>query len=279
MTNRLGGKSALITGASSGIGRAIARRFAAEGARLVLADITRQAREGGLPTAHLLRAEGHDVEFIQMDVASEQDAARAVDTAVRRFGRLDVLVNDAAIGIGKTLTDTSLEEWNRVLSVNLTGVFLMSRAAVVQMLKQDILQPDPWPDRQHLVPARHDRLSGGYRLWNLEVRGGLHDAPDRRGLCEGSHHLQRGGAGQDRHWKSRQGGRAALDGLLAGANADAPVRHAGRCRQRGAVPGFRRGDVHHRREYPGRRRLDGGMTWRKCCRPLQMDGHYATFTS
>jgi NAD(P)-dependent dehydrogenase (short-subunit alcohol dehydrogenase family) len=138
MTNRLAGKSALITGASSGIGRAIARRFAAEGARLVLADITHQVREGGLPTAHLLRAEGHDVEFVQMDVASEQDAARAVDTAVRRFGRLDVLVNDAAIGIGKTLTDTSLEEWNRVLSVNLTGVFLMSRAAVVQMLEQDI---------------------------------------------------------------------------------------------------------------------------------------------
>jgi NAD(P)-dependent dehydrogenase (short-subunit alcohol dehydrogenase family) len=138
MTDRLAGKSALITGASSGIGRAIARRFAAEGARLVLADITDEVREGGLPTAELLRAESHDVEFIRMDVSSEADAARAVELAVRRFGRLDVLVNDAAVGVGKKLTETSLEEWNRTLAVNLTGVFLMSRAAVTQMLRQDI---------------------------------------------------------------------------------------------------------------------------------------------
>jgi NAD(P)-dependent dehydrogenase (short-subunit alcohol dehydrogenase family) len=138
MTQRLAGKAILITGATSGIGRAIARRFAAEGARLVLADITTQVREGGVPTAELLRAEGHDVEFIQTDVASEADAAHAVDFTVRRLGRIDVLVNDAAIGTGKKLTDTSLDEWNRALAVNLTGVFLMSRAAVRQMLTQDI---------------------------------------------------------------------------------------------------------------------------------------------
>ena len=138
MTQRLAGKSVLITGASSGIGRAIAHRFATEGARLVLADITEGVREGGIPTAELLRAAGHEVEFIRVDVASEADAARAVDTAVRRFGRLDVLVNDAAIGVGKKLTDTSLEEWERTFAVNLTGVFLMSRAAVRQMLTQDV---------------------------------------------------------------------------------------------------------------------------------------------
>ena len=138
MSQRLAGKSILITGASSGIGRAIARRFAAEGARLVLADLTEDVREGGVPTAELLRGEGHEVEFIQMDVASEDDTARAVTRAVERFGRLDVLVNDAAIGTGKRLTDTSLTEWERTLAVNLTGVFLMSRAAVRQMLTQDI---------------------------------------------------------------------------------------------------------------------------------------------
>jgi NAD(P)-dependent dehydrogenase (short-subunit alcohol dehydrogenase family) len=138
MSDRLKDKSILITGASSGIGRAIARRFAAEGAKLVLADLTEQVREGGEPTADLLRAEGHQVEFIEMDVSSETDAARAVDLAVNRFGRLDVLVNDAAIGTGKRLTDTSLAEWNRALAVNLTGVFLMARAAVRQMLTQDI---------------------------------------------------------------------------------------------------------------------------------------------
>jgi NAD(P)-dependent dehydrogenase (short-subunit alcohol dehydrogenase family) len=139
MSDRLKGKTVLITGASSGIGRAIARRFAAEGANLVLTDLTEQVREGGEPTAALLSAEGYQVEFIAMDVSSETDAQRAVDLSVSRFGRLDVLVNDAAIGTGKRLTDTSLAEWSRTLAVNLTGVFLMSRAAVRQMLTQDIV--------------------------------------------------------------------------------------------------------------------------------------------
>jgi len=138
MSKRLAGKSVLITGASSGIGRAIARRFAAEDARLMLADLTMDVREGGAPTLELLRADGYEVDFIQIDVASEDDTVRAVQQTVARYGRLDVLVNDAAIGTGKRLTDTSLAEWDRTLAVNLTGVFLMSRAAVNQMLTQDI---------------------------------------------------------------------------------------------------------------------------------------------
>ncbi len=138
MSKRLAGKSVLITGASSGIGRAIARRFAAEDARLMLADVTMDVREGGAPTLDLLRADGYEVDFIQIDVASEDDTVRAVQQTVARYGRLDVLVNDAAIGTGKRLTDTSLAEWDRTLAVNLTGVFLMSRAAVNQMLTQDI---------------------------------------------------------------------------------------------------------------------------------------------
>jgi NAD(P)-dependent dehydrogenase (short-subunit alcohol dehydrogenase family) len=138
MSKRLAGKSVLITGASSGIGRAIARRFAAEGARLMLADLTMDVREGGAPTLDLLRADGYEVDFIQIDVASEDDTVRAVQQTVARYGRLDVLVNDAAVGTGKRLTDTSLAEWDRTLAVNLTGVFLMSRAAVNQMLTQDI---------------------------------------------------------------------------------------------------------------------------------------------
>ena len=138
MSKRLAGKSVLITGASSGIGRAIARRFAVEGAKLMLADLTMDVREGGTPTLELLRADGYEVDFIQIDVASEDDTVRVVQQTVARYGRLDVLVNDAAIGTGKRLTDTSLAEWDRTLAVNLTGVFLMSRAAVNQMLTQDI---------------------------------------------------------------------------------------------------------------------------------------------
>lgn len=135
---RLSGKVTIITGASSGIGRAIALRFASEGARLVLVDRTEEVREGGEPIETVLHREGHDIAFLKADVATEEDVERVVDEATRRFGRLDVLVNNAAIGVGKPLVETSLAEWNRVLAVNLTGPFLMARAAVRQMMTQEI---------------------------------------------------------------------------------------------------------------------------------------------
>jgi NAD(P)-dependent dehydrogenase (short-subunit alcohol dehydrogenase family) len=134
---RLTDKSILITGASSGIGRAIALRFAAEGAKLMLVDLSTSVREGGTPTIDLLRELGCVADHVDMDVSSEADVQKAVDLLVARDGRIDVLVNDAATSVGKPLTETSLDEWNRVLGVNLTGVFLMSRAAVRAMLEQD----------------------------------------------------------------------------------------------------------------------------------------------
>ncbi|WFU74761.1 SDR family oxidoreductase [Bradyrhizobium sp. CB2312] len=138
MTGRLFGKSIVITGASSGIGRAIACRFAAEGARLVLADVTTDVREGGVPTIDRLRADGYEVEFIRTDVSCETDAEQAIAFAVEKFGRLDGLINNAAIGIGKPLLEISLAEWSRAFAVNLTGVFLMSKAAVATMLRQEV---------------------------------------------------------------------------------------------------------------------------------------------
>ena len=135
---RLAGKIAMVTGAASGIGRAIARAFAREGATIVIVDIAKSPREGGEPTHEILAREGHRVRFIEADIALEATADSAVKTTVAEFGRLDVLVNDAAISAGKTLTQTSLEEWNRVMAVNVTGVFLMCRAAIAQMLTQEL---------------------------------------------------------------------------------------------------------------------------------------------
>jgi len=130
---RLQGKTALITGASSGIGRAIARKFADEGATLLLMDVTEEVVEGGEPTHEIL-----GVPFFQGDVSSEEAVEEAVRRAAEPTGRLDIVVNNAVVRVGKKLTDTSLDEWNRVMEVNLTGVFLMCRAAVRRMLGQEI---------------------------------------------------------------------------------------------------------------------------------------------
>ena len=128
---RLAGKVALVTGGASGIGRAIAARFLREGAVVVIADITTAVREGGTPTHEWL-----GIQHIPTDVSVEADCEAAVAEVVARHGRLDVLVNDAAITLGKPLLECSREEWDRVLAVNLTGCFLMSRAAVRQMVGQ-----------------------------------------------------------------------------------------------------------------------------------------------
>ena len=130
---RLVGKTALITGASSGIGRAIAKKFHEEGAELLLMDITEQVVEGGEPTHKIL-----DVPFYQGDVSKEADVERAVRLAASSTGRLDIVVNDAVVRAGKPLTETSLAEWNHVMAVNVTGVFLVCRAAVRRMLTQEI---------------------------------------------------------------------------------------------------------------------------------------------
>jgi NAD(P)-dependent dehydrogenase (short-subunit alcohol dehydrogenase family) len=137
MSGRLQGRVALVTGGASGIGRAIALRFAREGARVVIADVTEVVREGGVPTVALAAAEGLAVTQVTADVAEEAECEAAVAAVLAAHGRLDVLVNDAAIGLGKPLLECSRAEWDRVLAVNLTGCFLMTRAAVRHMVGQD----------------------------------------------------------------------------------------------------------------------------------------------
>ena len=124
---RLGGKVALISGGARGIGAATARLFAREGARVVIGDL-REA-EGRRVEAELA-APGGQALYIPLDVTSESAWERAVAAAVGRFGRLDVLVNNAGIGGAGRLEETRLEDWNRVMDVNAKGVFLGTRAAI-----------------------------------------------------------------------------------------------------------------------------------------------------
>jgi meso-butanediol dehydrogenase / (S,S)-butanediol dehydrogenase / diacetyl reductase len=121
VTDRLSNKIALITGAASGIGRAAAERFVAEGATVILAD---RAADRLAKTLGALRAEGTEHRSIQFDVTDQAGWIRAAAEIDAAFGRLDVLVNNAGYGHFRSIEDTTLEEWHAILAVNLDSVFL-----------------------------------------------------------------------------------------------------------------------------------------------------------
>lgn len=130
-------KVAIVTGASSGIGRSIARRYAAEGACVVVADVATAPVEGGAPTVDVIADAGGTALFVPTDIADWASVDSLVTTVVDHFGRLDVLVNNAAIYTSTTLLETTPEQWARVIGVNLTGFFYCCKRGVQQMLLQD----------------------------------------------------------------------------------------------------------------------------------------------
>ncbi len=127
---RLAGKVALISGGARGMGAAEARLFAQEGARVVVADIL---EDEGRAVENDINAKGGEALFVRLDVTSESDWERAVAATVDRFGKLDVLVNNAGIGGASRVEDTTVEAWERVMAVNAKGVFLGTRAAIPAM--------------------------------------------------------------------------------------------------------------------------------------------------
>lgn len=130
-------KTAVVTGGASGIGRAIARRYADQGARVVVADTDREPRLGGKPTAEVVRAEGGDARFIETDVTDYEAVEALVAATVEEYGGLDVMVNNAGILRQTLLHETSAEEWKEVLDVNVQGVFHGMKAALSRMLDQE----------------------------------------------------------------------------------------------------------------------------------------------
>lgn len=129
----LSGKVALVTGASRGIGRAIAVELAARGARLVL---TGRGAKGLEAVALSLRAGGAEVHALVQDVTAPSAAETAVGAAIERFGRIDVLVNNAGALLSGTALDCSDADWEQTFAVNVTAVFRFSRAAVREMRQQ-----------------------------------------------------------------------------------------------------------------------------------------------
>jgi NAD(P)-dependent dehydrogenase (short-subunit alcohol dehydrogenase family) len=126
---RLAGKIAVITGGGSGLGRAMAQRFVAEGASVVVADINEEgARETIAAMGADVDADGRAV-ALRVDVTREEDCAAAVQEAVTRWGRLDIMVANAGIGFPGRIATLAKEDWERVLAVNLTGTFLCAKHA------------------------------------------------------------------------------------------------------------------------------------------------------
>jgi NAD(P)-dependent dehydrogenase (short-subunit alcohol dehydrogenase family) len=128
---KLQDKVAIITGAASGIGKATALRFGKEGARVTCADVN---AEGAGQTARQIADTGGEAASLKADVAKEPDVERMVGETVERWGRLDVLYNNAGIGFGLPVTQVPESEWDRLIDINLKGVYLGCKHAIPKMV-------------------------------------------------------------------------------------------------------------------------------------------------
>src|SRR6187200_3252476 len=130
---RLKNKVALITGGANGIGLATTERFAKEGAKIILWDVSDQGNE----IADRLKMEGHEIIFKKVSVTNQEEVQTAVAEAQTDFGRIDILINNAGITRDRTLLKMTMQEWDDVISVNLTGVFICTQAVAPVMKDQN----------------------------------------------------------------------------------------------------------------------------------------------
>jgi NAD(P)-dependent dehydrogenase (short-subunit alcohol dehydrogenase family) len=135
MPGQLDGKVALVTGGSSGIGRATALTFAREGATVVVADMQ---HDGGHQTVHMIQESGGEATFVPVDVTKAADVQAMIAKAVQTYGRLDCAYNNAGVGsrARAPLADYPEEDWHRIIAINLTGVWLCMKYEIPQMLQQ-----------------------------------------------------------------------------------------------------------------------------------------------
>jgi len=130
---RLKDKIAVITGSGSGIGRAIALAFSREGAKTIIAD---WSKESGEETVEQIKKQGGEAVFVKTDVSKSSDIDKMVKTCLDNFGRVDILVNNAGIYRTYDLHEMSEEDWDKIIDINLKGVFLGSKKVIPGMIEQ-----------------------------------------------------------------------------------------------------------------------------------------------
>ena len=130
---RLDGKVVLITGGACGIGRGHSELFAEEGAKVVIT--TRKKVVEGTALAESIKKEGGEATFIKLDVTNEDEWKKVTDEVIKKYGKLNILVNNAGISLAKSIEETSLDEWNWIMNINSTGVFLGIKYAIKAMKK------------------------------------------------------------------------------------------------------------------------------------------------
>ncbi|MGO4108732.1 SDR family NAD(P)-dependent oxidoreductase [Paenibacillus sp. YAF4_2] len=129
---RFQNKVAIVTGGASGIGEATVREFAAEGAKVVIADFS----DRGAAVSEELNKQGYDTFFVKTNVADEANVKAMVAATVKKYGKLDILFANAGIGGQGVTHELSTKDWHRMIDINLTGVFLCNKYTIDQMLKQ-----------------------------------------------------------------------------------------------------------------------------------------------
>ncbi|MGO6694397.1 SDR family NAD(P)-dependent oxidoreductase [Rhizobium johnstonii] len=130
--SRLRDKIAIVTGGSTGIGEATCHRFAEEGAKVAVFDVV---AEQGERVAQSIREGGGDAAFYKVDVSKEDEVAPAIEQVLKAWGKLDILVNNAAVtGVNKLAHDVTVDEWDRIFAINVRGVFLCTKHAVKPMM-------------------------------------------------------------------------------------------------------------------------------------------------
>lgn len=137
MSNRFDGSSVLVTGAASGNGRAIALKFAEEGAAVTVSDLQEEPRMGGDPTHDLIAEMGRDVQFVECDVSEPEALHDAVAEHIKTFGSLDVMVNNAGIDRQMPILEAGPDDYDLLMDINLRGVYFGCQAAIEVMAEQD----------------------------------------------------------------------------------------------------------------------------------------------